>query len=56
VIGEVGVVTGVAAIRGIERKEQVDLTVRYTAVYAKRDGRWQLTAGSPRNSCRTILL
>jgi hypothetical protein len=45
VIGGMAIVTGVAAIRGVERKEKVDLTVRYMAVYARRDGRWQMTAG-----------
>jgi ketosteroid isomerase-like protein len=45
VTGEIALVTGVAAIRGVERKEHVDLTVRYMAVYMKRDGRWQMTAG-----------
>jgi ketosteroid isomerase-like protein len=45
VTGEIALLTGVAAIRGVERKENVDLTVRYVAVYMKRDGRWQMTAG-----------
>ena len=44
VTGNVGVVRGVAAIRGVERKQPVDFTVRYMAVYVKRDGRWQMTA------------
>jgi hypothetical protein len=45
VTGTAGVVRGVAAIRGVERKENVDFTVRYMAVYVKRNGRWQMTAG-----------
>jgi len=45
VTGNVALITGVAALRGVEQKQNVDLTVRYMAVYMKRDGRWQMTAG-----------
>ena len=43
VFANVAVVRGVAAIRGVNRKERVDVTVRYLAVYERRSGRWQLT-------------
>src|SRR4029453_7415592 len=42
--GSVGVVTGVSAMRGVERRLDIDITTRYTAVFIRRDGRWQLTA------------
>jgi hypothetical protein len=44
VLGMVAIVTGVAALRGMERGQNLDITVRYTGVHAKRDGRWQLVA------------
>lgn len=44
VMGAVAIVTGVAAIHAIERGQNLDITVRYTGVHAKRDGRWQLVA------------
>lgn len=44
VLGETAIVTGVVAMRGVSRAQEFDVTARYTAVYARRDGRWQLTA------------
>jgi hypothetical protein len=43
-MGNVAVVTGVAAIHVIDRGEDLDITVRYTGVHVLRDSRWQLTA------------
>jgi hypothetical protein len=43
-MGTTAMVTGVAAMRGVNRKESFDLAVRYTAVYTRREGRWQLVA------------
>jgi ketosteroid isomerase-like protein len=44
VMGTLAIVTGVAAMRGVERGQNLDVTVRYTGVHAKRDGRWLLVA------------
>jgi hypothetical protein len=42
--GTVAIVYGVAAMRAVERKENLDITVRYIGVHVKRDGRWQLVS------------
>ena len=44
VMGSSGIVTSVAAMRGVDRKDGFDVGARYTAVYAKREERWQLVA------------
>ena len=43
-IGTAAVVIGVAAMRGVNKKQNFDVGVRYTAMYTRRDGRWQLVA------------
>lgn len=45
VTGNIAIVRGVAAIRGLEGKDAMDLTVRYMAAYERRGGRWQMTSG-----------
>ena len=44
VIGEVGLVVGVNALEGEEGSARFDLRLRFLAVYAWRDERWQLIA------------
>jgi ketosteroid isomerase-like protein len=44
VIGEAGLVTGVSSYRGRQGEEAFEFTLRFLAIYAWRDGRWQLVA------------
>ena len=44
VTGDLALVTGVAAMKGVDRKHGFDMSTRYTAVYVRRDSRWQLIA------------
>src|ERR1700737_5258253 len=42
VMGNVAIVTGVAAVHAIDRGQDLDITIRYTNVHVLRDGRWQM--------------
>jgi Domain of unknown function (DUF4440) len=44
VIGEIGLVTGVNALEGVELSIRFDFRLRFLDVYAWRDERWQLIA------------
>jgi ketosteroid isomerase-like protein len=41
-LGDTVVLTGVAWIKVVSRGNQLDVGVRFTDAYAKRDGRWQM--------------
>ena len=41
-IGDAAVVTAVTKMRMMRDKTEVPVTLRYTSVFARRDGRWQL--------------
>lgn len=42
VYGEVAVVSGQATRKGVMDGKDISSSVRYTRVYIKRDGRWQV--------------
>jgi ketosteroid isomerase-like protein len=44
VMGNVAVVTGVAALHVVDRGQDLDITIRYTNVHVLRDGRWQMVS------------
>jgi ketosteroid isomerase-like protein len=44
VMGNVAVITGVAAVHAIDRGQDLDITIRYTNVHVLRDGRWQMVS------------
>jgi len=44
VLGETAIINGVAAMRVWSNGQTNDLHLRYTDVYAKRNGKWQLIA------------
>jgi ketosteroid isomerase-like protein len=44
VIGDVGIVNGVSEMHVENAGKEQRFTVRYLAVYARRGGRWQMTA------------
>ena len=44
VMGNVAVLNGVAAVRVIDRGQDLDITIRYTNVHILREGRWQMVA------------
>jgi ketosteroid isomerase-like protein len=44
VMGNVAVVTGVAALHVVDRGQDFDITIRYTNVHVLRDGRWQMVS------------
>jgi len=41
-MGNIALLTGVAAVHMIDRGEDLDVTVRYSGVHVLRDGRWQM--------------
>ena len=41
-LGDVVVLTGAARIRVASQGKELDFTVRFTDVYARRNGRWQM--------------
>ena len=41
-IGDAAVVTAVTKMRMMRDKTEIPVTLRYTSVFARRDGRWQL--------------
>lgn len=43
-VGDTGIVTGVYRARGKDEKGAYDRTSRFTDVYVKRDGRWQVVS------------
>ncbi len=42
VYGSTGMVTGIAAVKAWTKGKDVEMQVRYTEVYVKKDGIWQL--------------
>jgi uncharacterized protein (TIGR02246 family) len=42
--GDVAILTGLAAVNVTNDGKLLDLKLRFTSVYAKRDGRWQFVA------------
>ena len=44
VTGSMALVTGVSAMKGIDGRQNFEISTRFTAVYTRRDGRWQLVA------------
>jgi hypothetical protein len=44
VMGNVAVLNGVAAVRVVDRGQDLDITIRYTNVHVLRDRRWQMVA------------
>jgi ketosteroid isomerase-like protein len=44
VMGTVATVVGVAVVRGEDNDPGIDVGIRYTGVYVRRDGRWQMVA------------
>ena len=42
VVGEIGIITGRAVIRGMWQMEAFDHDLRFLDVYVQRSGRWQL--------------
>lgn len=43
-LGEMAVLNGVAAVKVFTNGQTNEFRIRYTDIYAKRDGRWQLIA------------
>jgi ketosteroid isomerase-like protein len=43
-LGDVAVVTGRTVASGIVRGERISATLRFTDVFVRRDGRWQIVA------------
>ncbi|HMQ02497.1 MAG TPA: nuclear transport factor 2 family protein [Pyrinomonadaceae bacterium] len=44
VFGEVGVVTALTRMKFVSNGAESNIAMRYTAVFVKRDGRWQIVA------------
>jgi hypothetical protein len=44
VMGNVAVITGVAAVHVVDRGQDLDITIRYTDVHVLRGGRWQMVS------------
>jgi hypothetical protein len=44
IIGNTAVINGVAAVRLVDRGVNLDITIRYTNVHVRRNGRWQMVA------------
>jgi ketosteroid isomerase-like protein len=42
--GRVGLITGVVAVNGMYEGKSFEVKLRYTSVYLRRQGRWQLLA------------
>jgi uncharacterized protein (TIGR02246 family) len=45
IYGDVAIVTGRELMGGTYKGERGELAVRFTSVYVRRDGRWQIVAG-----------
>lgn len=45
IYGDVAIVTGRELMGGTYKGERDELAVRFTSIYVRRDGRWQLVAG-----------